>query len=192
MKNRKTVLIAFLLAAVMVIGVGYAAFSDTLTLIGNTVIDIKQAESNYEEKVYFASAAYDDAASTSTGDRTKDTVGGIDTDDATYSIHSLATKGEKRVVKFVIQNDSNVPVQITIPENKLSGGANNSNSNPTYFSVDYQYDIEDKVIPANGGQLTITVTVSVIDAITVETGATFGIEYTATTVNDDEVPSENS
>ena len=182
MKNRKKILVAFLLVAVMIMGVGYAAFSDTLTNIGNVVIDIKQAEANYDEKVYWSAGEF---TAHGTGDATKDTVGGVGagSDDATYNIHSLATKGEKAVVVFTIKNESNVPVKITIPEKKLSGVDNQSNSNAQYFSVEYAYGNTDMIIAANGGTMTVTITVTVIDSITVATGATFGIEFTATTVD---------
>ena len=177
MKNRNTVVVAFLLVAVMLLGVGYAALTDTLTLIGNATIDMKQAEVNFDEKVYFSAAEVVDSPNTAA-----DSVGGVNTDDATYTVHSLASKGDVATFKFTIQNDSNVPVRIDIPENKLSGVANSSNSNEEFFSIDYAYSIDDRTIPS-GGSMDIIVTVEVIAPVTSATGATFGIEYTATTVD---------
>lgn len=178
MKNRKTVVVAFLLVAVLLLGVGYAALSETLTLIGNAVIDMKQAEVNFDAKVYFSNAEVVSSPNTEV-----DTVGGIGTDDATFTVHSLSTMGDVAVFTFTIANESNVPVRIDIPENKLSGEKNQSNSNEEKFSISYVYGIHDRVIPS-GGTMDITVTVTVIDPITVATGATFGIEYTATTVDE--------
>jgi hypothetical protein len=177
MKNRKTVVVAFLLVAVLLLGVGYAALSDTLTIIGNAVIDMEQAEDNFEAKVYFSHAEFTKHGS---GDETKDTFGGIDTDDATFSIHSLATKGESATVVFTIKNESNVPVKIDIPEKKLSGDTNQSNTNPTVFGIEYKYSRNDMTIPA-GETMTVTITVTVKAPVTSATGATFGIEFTATT-----------
>ena len=178
MKNRKTVVVAFLLVAVLLLGVGYAALSDTLTLIGNATIDMKQAEVNFDAKVYFSNAEV-----VSSPNVEADSVGGIGSDDATFTAHSLSTKGDVAVFKFTIANESNVDVLITIPENKLSGVPNQSNTNPEKFSITYAYSIHDHVIPS-GGTMDITVTVTVIDPVTVATGATFGIEYTATTIDD--------
>lgn len=183
MQNRKKILVAFLLVAVMIIGVGYAAFTDTLTIIGNAVIDIKKAEETYEENVYFSAAEFIDAESTGTGDKSKDTIGGVDSDDASFAIHSLAIVGEKRVMKFTITNDSNVDVKISIPATKLSGDNNPSNSNEDAFSIEYAYSNPDMTIAKQGGTLVITVTITVAEPITVQTGATFGIEYTATSID---------
>lgn len=177
MKNRKTVVVAFLLVAVLLMGVGYAALSDTLTIIGNAVIDMEQAEENYESKVYFSAAEF---TAHGTGDESKDVTGGIGTDDGTFSIHSLATKDEYATVVFTIKNESNVPVLITVPENKLSGDDNQSNTNPTFFDIKYEYSRADMTIPSNG-TMDVTITVTVKEPVVSATGATFGIEFTATT-----------
>jgi hypothetical protein len=177
MKNRKTVVVAFLLVAVMLLGVGYAALTDTLTLIGNATIDMKQAEVNFDEKIYFSAAEVVSSPNTAV-----DQVGGVNTDDATYTVHSLATMGDTATFKFTIKNESNVTVRIDIPENKLSGAANDSNTNPTFFSISYAYSNAERTIPS-GGTLDVIVTVKVIAPVTSATGATFGMEYTATTVD---------
>ena len=56
MKNRKFVVVAFLLVAVMLLGVGYAALTDTLIIIGNAHIDLDTANKTFDEKVYFSAA----------------------------------------------------------------------------------------------------------------------------------------
>ena len=43
MKNRKTIVGLFLLVAILLIGIGYAAFTDTLSIIGNAHIDLNEA-----------------------------------------------------------------------------------------------------------------------------------------------------
>ncbi len=179
MKNRKTVIVVFLLVACLILSVGYAAFTDTLTIIGNAVIDINQAESNFDGKVKFTASQVVD--STGTGNKSADVASHTD-DDATFTAHSLATLGEYAVFKFTILNDSNVPVEISIKSNKLSGDPNPTNSNPTAFKVDYEYSIDSKIIPA-GETIDVTVTVKVQKAITVATSASFGIELTATTTD---------
>jgi hypothetical protein len=175
MKNRNTVVVAFLLAAVTLLGVGYAAMSDTLTIIGNAHIDMNQAQVNYDEKVYFSAA---EALTNPTGDAVH-----FGEDDATFTANKLATKGDSATFKFTITNDSNVPVKINVDDKKLSGVDNPSNSNAEKFSVVYTYDKPDMTIPALGGTINVTVTVSVINPITTATSATFGIEFIATTVD---------
>ena len=186
MKNRKRIVVAFLCVAMLLLAVGYAAFTDTLTIIGNIVADMKQAEINYDANVYFADVKF--LTSSSSGDKTQDTVSGAGTDDATFAIHSLAVLGESADVQFTIQNDSNVPVNVTMPATRLSGGANNTNTNETHFKIVYKYNgtevnigSEPITIPSQGS-IDIVATVTVIAPITAATGATFGLDLNATTV----------
>ena len=172
MKNRKTVVVAFLLVAVMLMGVGYASLTDTLTLIGNATIDLTQAGTNYDAKVYWSAATIVNTTNTST----KDEVGGVGTDDATFRLHSLATMGDKAVLKFTITNESNVPVEITVAEPTITG------ANLEKFSCGYTYSRADKIIPA-GGTMDVTVTVTVSAPVTEAATATFSISYTANTVD---------
>lgn len=178
MKNRKFIVVAFLLTAVLMLGVGYAAFTDTLTIIGNAHIDLAQAESAYDAKIKFIDAE----ATSTTGTGTTADVVSFSEDDATFTANKLAILGEKSVFTFTVQNESNVPVKITAEPKKLSGDTNPSNSNTEYFSVTYEYGNADQTI-ASGGTMTVTVTVEVIKAVTIATSGTFGMELTATTVD---------
>ena len=178
MKNRKTVVVAFLLVAVMLLGVGYAALTDTLTIIGNAHIDVDTANKTFDEKIYFSNSA----ASSSTGTGTKADVASHSDDDATYTANKLAVVGEKSVFTFTIKNDSNVDAIITVNSTKLSGDGNPSNSNADKFTVDYSYP-DGMEIAKNGGTIDVIVTVTVREPVTSATSATFGIELTATTVD---------
>lgn len=53
MKNRKIIVIAFMLAAVMLIGVGYAELTDSLAIKGNLGADVSIAEAEFDGDVYF-------------------------------------------------------------------------------------------------------------------------------------------
>ncbi|MBR6768410.1 MAG: hypothetical protein IKM34_02875 [Clostridia bacterium] len=179
MKNRKTIIVAFLLVAAMAIGVGYAALTDTLTIIGNAQIDLAAAENTFDSKVYFVQdSVVMDGNGTGT---TLDVASVLSADDATYTVNELAVKDQWSSFTFTIQNDSNVPAVISIESKKLSGDSNPTNSNAEYFTVEYSYGNNDMTIPANGGQMTVTVRVTVAKPVTAATTATFGIELTATT-----------
>ena len=185
MKNRKRIVVAFLCVAMLLLAVGYAAFTDTLTIIGNVVADMEQAQTNYDAKIYFSDIQITEHGS---GDETADTVSGVNTDDATFAIHSLATMGEKAVIKFTIKSESNVDVKVTMPATRLSGGSNNTNTNTNQFDITYTHngaeiDVNktDIILPA-GGSIEIVATVTVIAPITAATGATFGLDLNATTV----------
>ena len=178
MKNRKTVVVAFLLVAVMLLGVGYAALTDTLTIIGNAHIDVDTANKIFDEKVYFSNAK----ATSSTGTGSTGDVVSFNTDDATFTANKLAVVGELSIFTFTIKNDSNVDAQISVNNTKLSGANNPSNSNEDKFTVEYSYP-DGMNIKKNGGTITVVVTVSVKEPVTAATSATFGIELTATSVD---------
>lgn len=178
MKNRKFVVIAFLLIAAMVLGIGYATLTTTLTIIGNATIDFEAAGENFNEKIYFLDNP--EVVST-TGSSSKADVASLTTeDDATFTVHSLAVKGEKAKFKFTIKNESNVAAKVLVNATKLSGADNPSNSNPTFFAVTYEYSNDDMII-ASQGTMDVTVTVEVISPVVDPTSATFGLELVATT-----------
>lgn len=177
MKNRRNVVVAFLLVAVLLLGVGYAALTDTLTIIGNAHIDMGEAQNTFDEKVYFSDSK---VVAGTKGSGTKEDVASHSDDDATFTANSLAVKDDKVSFLFTIKNDSNVSVDISIASTKLSGDVNPSNSNEQKFKVTYEYP-DGKTI-TSGGTITVKVTVEVIAPITSATSATFGIELTATTI----------
>ena len=179
MKNRKIVVVAFLLAAVLLLGVGYAALTDTLTIIGNAHIDLDQANITFDEKIYFSAAE----ATSSDGTGTVDDVARFTADDATFTVNKLATVGQKSVFTFTITNDSNVDAVITVNSTKLSGAVNPSNSNEDKFTVEYSYP-DGMNIAKQGGTIDVVVSVTVKEPVTSATSATFGIELTATSVEE--------
>lgn len=174
MKNRKTVIVAFLLAAVMLLGIGYAALTDTLVILGNAHIDLDTTNRLFDEKVYFSAAD----TTESNGSGLTDDVVSFNSDDATFTANKLATIGEYSKFTFTITNDSNADANITIEKFKLSGVDNPSNSNPGFFEVDYEYP-DGMTIDSNGGTIDVIVTVTVLKVPTTATSATFGIELTA-------------
>lgn len=178
MKNRKTVIVAFLLVVVMLLGVGYAALTDTLTIIGNAHIDVDTANKTFDEKVYFSAAE----ATSTTGTGTTADTASYNLDDATFTANKLATVGEKSVFTFTITNMSNVDAVISVGDTKLSGDNNPSNSNTDKFTVEYSYP-DGMNIAKQGGTITVVVTVTVKEPVTSATSATFGIELTATSVD---------
>lgn len=175
MKNRKRIVVLFLLVAIMLIGVGYAAVSDTLTIIGNAHIDMGQVENTFDKNVYFSGA---EATSTS-GTGTVADVTSFTADDATFTANKLAIVNEVSTFTFTITNDSNVDAKVTINDKKLSNADNPSNSNPDKFTVAYSYP-DGMTIAKNGGTITVVVTVTVKAPVTTATSATFGIELTVT------------
>ena len=61
MKNRKVIVTAFLLVAVMLLGVGYAAVSDTLNFNGDATISNDQVQKEFDLDVKIAAVSEDKA-----------------------------------------------------------------------------------------------------------------------------------
>ena len=187
MKHRKSILVVFLLTAAMLMSVGYAALTDTLTIIGNAHVDVDTANKTFDERIKFTAADAID----STGTGTTADVASYTADDATYTVNRLAVMDEYSVFTFTIKNESNVDAEISVGATKLSGDTNPSNSNTNKFDVQYKYfksagnefgEQEPKVIGKNGGTMIVQVTVTLKEPVTSATSATFGIELTATSV----------
>ncbi len=178
MKNRKIVVVAFLLVAVLLLGVGYAALTDQLTIIGNAHVDVDTANKTFDERVYFSAAE----ATSSTGTGTTADVASYTADDATYTVNKLAVVGQKSVFTFTIKNESNVDAIISVASTKLSGDTNPSNSNEDKFTVEYAYP-DGMTVAKQTGTITVVVTVTLNEPVTSATSATFGIELTATSVD---------
>ncbi|MBO7196349.1 MAG: hypothetical protein J6V80_03350 [Clostridia bacterium] len=176
MRNRKAVVVAFLITVMLLLSVGFAAVSDVLTIIGNAHIDMGTVENTFDEAVKFTAAE----ATSTTGTGSQADVASYTADDATFTANKLAIVGEQSVFTFTITNESNVDVAITVAANKLSGAANPSNSNTDKFTVSYAYPQGQTI--ESGESITVVVTVSVKEPVTTATSATFGIELTATSI----------
>lgn len=174
MKNRKFVVVAFLVVAAMLLGIGYAALTDTLTIIGNANVDIAGANSVFDERIYFSGAVV------TKGVDGKDTAA-FTSDDATYNVHGLATIADEAIFTFTITNDSNLDASIIINATKLSGVENPSNTNKDAFTVTYAYP-DGQTIAKNGGTIDVVVTVKLAKPIDETTSATFGLELIAESV----------
>ena len=171
MKNRKIVVVTFLVVAAMLLGVGYAALTDTLTIIGNANVDIAGANQVFDDRIYFSHAEVIE------GVEGKDMVT-FTADDATYNVHGLATIEDEAVFMFTITNDSNINALIKVNDTKLSGDDNPTNSNPDAFTVNYAYP-DGQTVTKKGGTIRVQVTVKLAKPIDVTTSGTFGLELIA-------------
>ena len=169
MKNRKTVVVAFLLVAAMLLGIGYAELSDTLSLDTRVTVDMKQANLNFDEKIVWSAASVTDATNKEAS-AANDTVGGVGTDDLNFNIHSLATKGDTVTLRGTIKNSSNVSVQVTV-------NSEEKGDNAELFTYEISYSRDNKEIPSNE-TMEVIIVVTVKDPIIKATSATFGITYT--------------
>ena len=165
MKNRKIVIVAFLLVATLLLGVGYAALSDTLDITGSADVSQVAAEEAFNEDVYFS------AASASEGNTAS--VNGDNNDKASFTAATLKGAGDKATFTFTITNDGDVAATVTPKLNASLG-----NTNPEYFSITSDWGGAAKTLAAHS-EITYTVTVELIKTPTETISGSFLVELVA-------------
>ena len=116
MKKRNTTIFAFLLLAAVGMGVGYAALTQEMGVNGDVVLKNDQAQEEFTESIVFqenpaiVSSNATAAADAIVLDGTRH--------NATWTINSLAAKGDTTKATFTILNEGDVDAYIksvTIP-----------------------------------------------------------------------------
>ena len=180
MKNRKIVVVAFLLASVMLLGVGYAALSDTLDITGSADVNQTAAEEAFNEDVFFSVAF----ANPVTGETVSPgspsgintaSINGDNNDKASFTVNSLKGMGDTATFTFTIKNNGDVAATVTPTLNASLG-----NTNPTYFDITSDWDGASKTLAAHS-ELTYTVTITLKSTPTQTIAGSFLIELTAVT-----------
>ena len=141
MKNRKTVIIAFLLVAALMLGIGYAAYSTKLFINGTAEVA--------SEAVAFTEAVTITKAETS--DATYGTADKGDGQYATFEVFGMTQKDQRVTFTYTIQNDSDVAVKVNCTTLPTTTAAN------SIFSV--VQGMHSEVSIGAGGTADVTVTV---------------------------------
>ena len=140
MKNRKRIIAAFLLVACLLVGVGYAAVTDTFVLNGNATVSEQGATDALNEQIVFAAIVLDgpggtdevtSAALTQTGNMYTAAYN-VPQDSATFHVYGLKQKDDSETITYRIKNEGDVAAVI-----RFAAGATATNSNETYFDVSY-------------------------------------------------------
>ena len=172
MKNRKVVVIAFLVIAAMMLGIGYAALTDTLDITGSADVNVSDLEKEFEDDIYFSSAIAKGEGTSNTA-----SVNADNNDKASFSAKSLVKKGDKAEFVFTIENKSAHTVSVTPKLNATLG-----NTNTEYFSIESDWDGSTKEIAPNSN-ITYTLTVELLKDPTEAVSGSFLIELVATADN---------
>ena len=165
MKNRKG-LISIMLVAVLLLGIGYAALTDTLDITGSADVNQSAAEEAFNEDIYFSAAVANETGNTAS-------VNADNNDKASFTAKTLKGKGDKVTFTFTIKNDGDVAATVTPKLNATLG-----NTNPEFFSLTSDWDGGAKVLAA-GSEVTYTLTVELLKTPTETVAASFLIELTA-------------
>ena len=178
MKNRRTAIVAFMLIAVLIMGIAYANLTDNLFIKGEATLATTSAQTNFDADVYFDDA---DVKHSTGSNATADTVsvGQSDNDSATFYVKSLGNAGEYVVFSFIIKNDS------TEFDASVSLDANNpSTTDATNFTITYsiEEDVanEGPIVVEAGKTATVYVTVKLNHTPTTNMTAAFNVNLTAT------------
>ncbi|MBP3437377.1 MAG: hypothetical protein J6K61_05685 [Clostridia bacterium] len=164
MKSRRIALVAFALAAVMTIGVGYAALSDTLNLNGTATLTHSEAEQEFNADVYFDSVGNCTNCQVTISDADASNVKDV----ATLTINGgLSVVGDKATAVIVIKNDSSGTATIT--------PAHTSSTNFDIATDAATYTV------AAGSTVEVTVTVTLKVTVNADINAeAFSISFVAT------------
>ena len=186
MKNRKTVVVAFLLVAAMLLGVGYAALTDTLTITGEIGANTSASQTEFDADVYFKSTAV-----------TKDDTGNQAAsqilegrDDAKITAQHFTVKEQIVIVEYVIANDHAEFNASVAPNVAIDGNVDLDNDGADHdpiFTVSWKWDDAEtgaagtKLIPAKGSA-TLYVVIELDETPQEAHAVTFDISFTATAV----------
>ena len=163
MKNRKRIVVAFLLVAVMLMSVGYAALTDVLDITGSADVNKSAAEDAYNEDIYFSAAVANEIGNTAS-------VNQDNNDKASFTANTLKGKDDTATFTFTIENDGDLDATVT--------PSISSNTNDTYFAISSDWNGQPKTLVA-GHSLTYTVTVKLLETPTDTISGSFIIELTA-------------
>ena len=139
MKNRKTIIVAFLLVAALCLGIGYAALTDTLNINGTANISKSAAETEFDEDVYFTSAS-GNGCSAAIADGNKP-------DAATLTItDGIGVLGDYVTATYTVQNEGEKPVTVSIAHNSSTNFdiSYNINKNINIYSEFSAFEINNK------------------------------------------------
>ena len=181
MKNRKTVVVAFLLVAVMLLGVGYAALTDTLTITGSLKTDTTVAMEEFDADVYFS------ATSIVTDDTGNKAVSQIldGRDDAKIEALHFTEKDQVVKAKFTITNLAENEFDAMIEGSSITV-TNNADDHDPIFEVVWSWaensvDTSDVEI-AHGESKDLWVTITLTETPQEVHNAEFNVSFTATAI----------
>ena len=170
MKNRRNIIVAFLLCACLIVGVGYAALTDTLDVTGSADVNQSAAEEAFNEDIFVSAAVANEAGNTAS-------VNADNNDKASFTAATLKGKGDKVTFTFTIKNDGDVDATVTPKLNATLG-----NTNPEYFSIVSDWDGATKDLAAHS-EITYTLTVELLKTPTETISGSFLVELTVTSVD---------
>lgn len=175
MKNRRIIIVSFLICSCLVIGIGYAAFSDVMDINGSAELSVdKVTDGNIIFTKAEALLRTGETATTNTAN-----VNPNNPDKASYSVNDLVTENQTAQFKFTIENTNAEAYTIKL----LNHNMVNSDAS-TYYEITDDLGTEGKTIAANGTlDVIITVTLKSTPTAGTSVNASFLTELSVAPVN---------
>lgn len=172
MKNRRFVIGAFLLVAVLCLGVGFAALQQTLTVSGTLSYDPADAEAAFDEDVYFTGAP------TVTGNAQVMSsiiaeINAIDNDNLIITVakDAFSSAGQSVTVTATVKNDSTDDIEVSF------------DASFTQPSASFTVAPSAATTITAGGEGTVTITITLTDTSVVVADAAISMNIIAQSAN---------
>lgn len=182
MKNRNTVVVVFLLVAVMLLGVGYAALTDTLTITGNLKTDTTVAMDEFNTDVYFSAASIvqDDTGTQSVAQILEGR------DDGKIEALHFTTADQVVVAKYTITNEQANEFAASIKGSDVTI-TNNAHDHAPIFSAVWSWSADavdhNDVVLQPGESQDLYITITLLETPQEIHEAEFSVSYVATAVD---------
>ncbi len=191
MKKRRLTIAAFLLAACLVIGFGFAALTTSLEVIGTA---ITHKDDNQLDAVIYFSAAKDNATypdGTPEAEKNSAAVDSTDVDRATFTVNTLKKAGDSATFTFTIESMSvyETEIEATITNQTRSGSDLTKVYPTTLYTVttdwtDNKVTLGAKTAGGDPASVTITITVTLNTNPTENIRGDFTLLFNATANGD--------
>ena len=165
MRNRKGVIVAFMIVACMLMAIGFAAFADILDVDGVMEIGYDNAQNAFDADVYFSDVSEDGQA----GKIYTASINSNDPDKATFTVSGLGAVGDKTTITYTIANDNEFDVVVSLRGNTTHNpdASHGGEEGHKHFRVTNELgELKDsaltKTVPAQS-TVTFTVTVELIE-----------------------------
>ena len=172
MTNRRFVIGAFLLVAVLCLGVGFAALQQTLTVSGTLSYDTQMANEAFDEDVYFTGTPTVASNNATNVASVTAEINGNDNDNLiiTVGADAFSAAGETATITVEVMNDSTDTVEVSFDQFAQPSAS---------FVITHCDPIE--IAAGATGELTVTITL-VDTSVTVDAAA-INMTITAVTQN---------
>jgi hypothetical protein len=177
MKKRRIAVIAFMLVAVMALGVGYAVLNDTLSIGADLTASTGASAKEFDEDVYFSKGE-----GKTTDDKAKVTsvvfTDSSDTATINFDANAFSTAGDTVTLVFTITNTSTeFNPTVSVPTIHITGTDASQFDATTDWGTSAK--VIDKAVGGVNGEITFELTVKLLNSAAKARSARLDITFSA-------------